>query len=87
MKEVSPIVKKFFEDFERGSNTFESDLLASQYENYARAWLVTWKTINQLSCFQRKQRPTQNRTRSKVQNSPLLSSGHGQSGDGDGGGV
>ena len=30
MKEVSPIVKKFFEDFERGSNTFESELLASQ---------------------------------------------------------
>jgi hypothetical protein len=30
MKDVSPIVKKVFEDFERGSNTFESDLLASQ---------------------------------------------------------
>jgi hypothetical protein len=33
MKEVSPIVKKFFEDFERGSNTFESDLLASQFSD------------------------------------------------------
>ena len=30
MKEGSPVVKKFFEDLERGSNTFESDLLALQ---------------------------------------------------------
>jgi hypothetical protein len=33
MKEVSLVVKKFFEDFERGSNTFESDLLAFQFSD------------------------------------------------------
>ena len=30
MNQVSDVVKTFFEDFERGSNTFESDLLAFQ---------------------------------------------------------
>ena len=33
MNQVSDVVKKFFEDFERGSNTFESDLLASQFSD------------------------------------------------------
>jgi hypothetical protein len=28
MKQVSDVVKTFFDEFERGSNTFERDLLA-----------------------------------------------------------
>jgi len=31
--QVSDVIKKFFEDFERGSNTFEKDLLASQFSD------------------------------------------------------
>src|SRR5437660_9268962 len=30
MKQVSDLIRAFFEDFERASNTFEQDLLASQ---------------------------------------------------------
>src|SRR6266700_2153068 len=33
MSQISDVVKKFFEDFERGSNTFERDLLASQFSD------------------------------------------------------
>lgn len=33
MNQVSDIIKTFFEDFERASNTFESDLLASQFSD------------------------------------------------------
>ncbi|HKF38703.1 MAG TPA: hypothetical protein VKB35_17545 [Ktedonobacteraceae bacterium] len=33
VNQVSDVVKKFFEDFERGSNTFESDLLALQFSD------------------------------------------------------
>jgi hypothetical protein len=33
MNQVSDVVKTFFEDFERGSNTFERDLLASQFSD------------------------------------------------------
>jgi hypothetical protein len=33
MKEVSPVVTTFIEDFERGSNTFERDLLAIQFSD------------------------------------------------------
>lgn len=33
MNQVSDAVKKFFEDFERGSNTFERDLLALQFSD------------------------------------------------------
>jgi hypothetical protein len=33
MKQVSDVVKKFFEDFERASNTFERDLLASRFSD------------------------------------------------------
>src|SRR5258708_6782471 len=33
MNQVSDVVKKFFEDFERASNTFEGDLLALQFSD------------------------------------------------------
>ena len=33
MSQISDVVKSFFEDFERGSNTFERDLLASQFSD------------------------------------------------------
>src|SRR5215469_9113575 len=33
VNQVSDVIKKFFEDFERGSNTFESDLLALQFSD------------------------------------------------------
>ena len=33
MKQVSDVVKKIFEDFERASNTFERDLLASLFSD------------------------------------------------------
>ena len=33
MNQVSDVVKKFFEDFEQASNTFEGDLLASQFSD------------------------------------------------------
>ena len=33
MKQVSDIIKTFFEDFERASNMFEPDLLASQFSD------------------------------------------------------
>lgn len=33
MKQVSDLVRTFFEDFERASNTFEQDLLASQFSD------------------------------------------------------
>jgi hypothetical protein len=33
MAGTSSRIKKFFEDFERGSNTFESDLIASQFSD------------------------------------------------------
>jgi hypothetical protein len=33
MNQVSDVVKKFFADFERASNTFESDLLTSQFSD------------------------------------------------------
>ena len=33
MNPVSDVVKKFFEDFERGSNTFEPDLLALHFSD------------------------------------------------------
>ncbi len=33
MNQASDVVKKFFEDFERGSNTFERDLLALQFSD------------------------------------------------------
>ena len=33
MNQVSDVVKKFFEDFERGSNMFERDLLALQFSD------------------------------------------------------
>jgi hypothetical protein len=33
MNQVNDVVKKFFEDFERGSNTFERDLLALQFSD------------------------------------------------------
>jgi hypothetical protein len=33
MKQVSDIIRTFFEDFERASNTFEQDLLASQFSD------------------------------------------------------
>jgi hypothetical protein len=33
MKQVSDVVKKFFEDFERASNTFERDLLALHFSD------------------------------------------------------
>jgi len=33
MTQISAIVKKFFEDFEQASNTFEGNLLASQFSD------------------------------------------------------
>jgi len=33
MEQVSDVVKTFFEDFERASNTFERDLLSSQFSD------------------------------------------------------
>ena len=33
MKQVSDVVKTFFEEFERGSNTFERDLLAHLFSD------------------------------------------------------
>ncbi len=33
MSQISDIIKTFFEDFERGSNTFERDLLAFQFSD------------------------------------------------------
>jgi len=33
INQVSDVVKRFFEDFERGSNTFERDLLALQFSD------------------------------------------------------
>jgi hypothetical protein len=33
MKQVSDLIRTFFEDFERVSNTFEQDLLASQFSD------------------------------------------------------
>ena len=33
MSQVSDVVKTFFEDFERASNTFERDLLAFQFSD------------------------------------------------------
>src|SRR6266702_6549477 len=33
MNQVTDIVKSFFEDFERSSNTFESDLIAAQFSD------------------------------------------------------
>ena len=33
MNQVSDVVKKFFEDFERASNTFEGDRLALQFSD------------------------------------------------------
>ena len=33
MKQVSDLVRTFFEDFERASNTFEQDLLASRFSD------------------------------------------------------
>src|SRR5215472_15765355 len=33
MKEISDPIRKFFEDFERASSTFERDLLATQFSD------------------------------------------------------
>src|SRR5437899_2893341 len=31
--EARPVIKEFFQEFERGSNTFDSDLIASQFSD------------------------------------------------------
>jgi hypothetical protein len=33
MNQITDVVKRFFEDFERSSNTFESDLIAAQFSD------------------------------------------------------
>jgi hypothetical protein len=33
MNQVTAVLKRFFEDFERSSNTFESDLIAAQFSD------------------------------------------------------
>src|SRR5258708_7694606 len=39
---------------ELGPSVAYVPLRRGPHENYARAWLITWKTINHLSCFQRR---------------------------------